>query len=97
MPFELSHIKSSCFIHLIETLCNLCHGFLSMYPWHHQKLLLYLKLFCCSYYNSRTKFGRRLRGDGHSILDQPCVAPLSSITISTSPSYLGLTASWAGV
>jgi hypothetical protein len=29
----------------------------------------------------------------HWTLNQPCVAPLSSITISTSPWYLGLTAS----
>jgi hypothetical protein len=35
--------------------------------------------------------------NGHWTLNQPCVAPLSSITISTSPWYLGLTASWDGV
>ena len=52
--------------------------------------------FYCSH-SSRTKFGRRNGCSRISIFNQPCVAPLSSITISTSPSYLGLTASWAGV
>jgi hypothetical protein len=85
--------KASCFADLIETYMQFVsqlYLYVALTPW---KAFLYLRLFI-----TPTAVGPSLEeevegGRGHPILDQPCVAPLSSITISTSPWYLGLTAS----